>query len=174
MAQGKKIKVFHVLTDRNIGGAGRWLLNYLRYYDRGRFEVSVVLPADSLLCEAVRELGVPVLAMPEMEDKSYDPKAVRPLTAVFRKEKPDIVHTHASMTARMAAKRAGVPKIFHQNILYEALHGGHAGGIPEKACPAGSQPKVQRYNHRGEQSSAPQYDRGRDKPEADCHCTERH
>ena len=60
MAQGKKIKVFHVLTDRNIGGAGRWLLNYLRYYDRGRFEVSVVLPADSLLCEAVRELGVPV------------------------------------------------------------------------------------------------------------------
>ena len=128
MVQGKKIKVFHVLTDRNIGGAGRWLLNYLRYYDRGRFEVSVVLPADSLLCEAVRELGVPVLAMPEMEDKSYDPKAVRPLTAVFRKEKPDIVHTHASMTARMAAKRAGVPKIFCTKHCME----GTPGAFPKR------------------------------------------
>lgn len=129
MAQGKKIKVFHVLTDRNIGGAGRWLLNYLRYYDRGRFEVSVVLPADSLLCEAVRELGVPVLAMPEMEDKSYDPKAVRPLTAVFRKEKPDIVHTHASMTARMAAKRAGVPKYSVRSIAWRARRGHSRKGL---------------------------------------------
>lgn len=128
MAQGKKIKVFHVLTDRNIGGAGRWLLNYLKHYDRERFEVSVVLPADSLLCGAVRGLDVPVLAIAEMEDRSYDPKAMKPLAALFRKEKPDIVHTHASMTARMAAKRAGVPKIFCTKHCME----GAPGAFPKR------------------------------------------
>lgn len=115
--------MFHVLTDRNIGGAGRWLLNYLKHFDRERFAVSVVLPAGSQLCEAVRLLDVPVIALPEMEDKSYDPKALKPLVVLFRKEKPDIVHTHASMTARMAARRAGVPKIFCTKHCMEGAPG---------------------------------------------------
>ena len=38
----QKIKVFHVLTDKNIGGAGRWLLYYLKYHNRNKFEISVV------------------------------------------------------------------------------------------------------------------------------------
>jgi len=29
------MKVLHVLTDRNIGGAGRWLLYYLKYHKLG-------------------------------------------------------------------------------------------------------------------------------------------
>lgn len=128
MAKGTKIKIFHVLTDRNIGGAGRWLLNYLKHYDRERFEVSAVLPADSLLCEAVRRLDVPVFALKEMADKSFDPKAMKPLAALFQRERPDIVHTHASMTARMAAKRAGVPKIFCTKHCME----GAPGALPKR------------------------------------------
>lgn len=117
------MKIIHVLTDRNIGGAGRWLLYYLKHYDRERFDVSVALPADSLLCEAVRALDVPVAAITEMADKSFDPKAMTPLTALFRREKPDIVHTHASLTARMAARRAGVPKIFCTKHCMEGAPG---------------------------------------------------
>ena len=29
----KRMKILHVLTDRNIGGAGRWLLYYLKYHN---------------------------------------------------------------------------------------------------------------------------------------------
>lgn len=95
----KRMKILHVLTDRNIGGAGRWLLYYLKYHNREKFAVQVVLPHDSLLVAAVQALDVPVLAMEEMEDKSFDRKAFKALAKIFRAERPDIVHTHASMTA---------------------------------------------------------------------------
>ena len=124
----KRMKILHVLTDRNIGGAGRWLLYYLKYHNREKFAVKVVLPHDSLLVAAVQALDVPVLAMEEMEDKSFDRKAFRALTKIFRAERPDIVHTHASMTARMAARRARVPYIFNTKHCME----GAPGSLPKK------------------------------------------
>ncbi len=119
----QRLKVYHVLTDRNIGGAGRWLLNYLQHCNRTRFDVRVVLPKDSLLCEAVQNMDIPVIGMDCMADSSYDKKALQPLKALFQKDKPDIVHTHASLTARMAAKKAGVKKIFHTKHCMEAVGG---------------------------------------------------
>ena len=98
----EKLKIYHVLTDRNIGGAGRWLLNYLKYCNRETYDVRVVLPADSQLCPVVESLDIPVIKMDAMADSSYDKKAMAPLTELFRKDKPDVVHTHASLTARMA------------------------------------------------------------------------
>lgn len=118
-----RTKVLHVLTDRNIGGAGRWLLYYLKYHNRNEFEVKVVLPYDSRLAEAVKALDVPVIAMEEMEDRSFDKKALKALVQVFRREKPEIVHTHASMTARMAARLARVPSIFHTKHCMEGAPG---------------------------------------------------
>ena len=125
----KRMKILHVLTDRNIGGAGRWLLYYLKYHNREKFAVKVVLPHDSLLVAAVQALDVPVLAMEEMEDKSFDRKAFKALAKIFRAEKPDIVHTHASMTARMAARRARVPYIFNTKHCMEGAPGGLAKKI---------------------------------------------
>ena len=121
--EDRKIKVLHVLTDRNIGGAGRWLLYYLKYHDRNEFEVKAVLPHDSLLVSAVKALDVPVIAMEEMEDKSFDKKAMKALVQLFKEEKPDIVHTHASMTARMAARAAFVPSVFNTKHCMESAPG---------------------------------------------------
>ena len=120
---GNKIKVLHVLTDKNIGGAGRWLLYYLKYHDREQFRVEVVLPQGSLLAPVVRALDVPVISMEDMEDKSFDKKAMKALVQLFREEKPDIVHTHASMTARMAARAAMVPSIFNTKHCMESAPG---------------------------------------------------
>jgi len=120
---GERIKVLHVLTDKNIGGAGRWLLYYLKYHDREQFEVRVVLPLGSLLIPAVKALDVHVIIMDEMEDKSFDKKAMKALVKLFREEKPDIVHTHASMTARMAARAALVPSIFNTKHCMESAPG---------------------------------------------------
>ena len=38
------IKVLHILTDTNIGGAGRLLVNYLHCFDREKFHIKVILP----------------------------------------------------------------------------------------------------------------------------------
>ncbi|WP_312043114.1 glycosyltransferase [Anaerotignum sp.] len=124
----RKIKVFHVLTDRNIGGAGRWLLNYLKHHNRERFDVWVILPDDSALYAAVTALDVAVIPMKEMEDKSFDKKAKKPLYELFKEEKPDIVHPHASLTARMAAKQAKVPKIINTKHCME----GEPGSLAKK------------------------------------------
>ena len=51
------IRVLNIISDTNIGGAGRVLLNYLRYTDRGRFETLVALPRGSLLGPVLEEAG---------------------------------------------------------------------------------------------------------------------
>lgn len=127
MAEGK-IKVFHVLTDKNIGGAGRWLLNYLRYHNREVFDVWVVLPEDSALYPAVAALDVAAIPLKDMQDRSYDKKAQRALCGLLREEKPDIVHTHASLTARLAAKQAGVACIYNTKHCMETP----AAALPRK------------------------------------------
>ena len=42
-------KVMHILTDSNIGGAGRLLINYLHNFDRTKFDIVVVLPENAAL-----------------------------------------------------------------------------------------------------------------------------
>jgi len=99
------IKVCQVVSDTNIGGAGRYLLNYLKYFDRDKFNVSVVIPKNSRLLEFISAYkDVKVYEMPYMADKSYDNRCVAALKKLFFKERFDIVHTHASLSARVAAK----------------------------------------------------------------------
>ena len=41
------IKVLNIISDTNIGGAGRVILNYLRYTHRDRFETWIALPREA-------------------------------------------------------------------------------------------------------------------------------
>ena len=47
--------IVQVLTDTNIGGAGKYLINYLKHFDRSSFKVSVVLPEGSQLLDYIRD-----------------------------------------------------------------------------------------------------------------------
>ncbi len=105
------IKVIHVLSDMKIGGAGTWLLNLLGAIDKESFEVKVVLPRGSMLIERVQVLGFEAIPVDGMKDRSFDMGAVKLLLSIFREEKPHIVHTHASLSARLAAKIAGIRSI---------------------------------------------------------------
>lgn len=107
------IKILNVLTDSNIGGAGRLLVNYLHNFDRTRFDSAVVLPKDSRLIPAVRAEGYSVIETEYGRDKSWDRRAVRELRRIIRDYQPDIVHTHSSLSARVAAWQCGVPARFY-------------------------------------------------------------
>jgi len=102
------IKLLHVISDTNIGGAGRYLLTYLGEYDRENYDVKVVLPVNSKLIKSVEDLGVPVITVDGIADKSFDIHSISKLKKIFKEECPDIVHTHAAISARIAARRAGV------------------------------------------------------------------
>ena len=107
------IKVIHVISDTNIGGAGTVLLTTLYNIDRSRFDVKVVLPAGSALTPRIDALGFETVATAGGADKSLDFSAVREYMRIFKREKPDIVHTHAAMAARIAAWLCGVKVRIH-------------------------------------------------------------
>lgn len=107
-----KIKVIHAISDTNFGGAGMLLLCCLRHADREKFDISVVLPQGAVLCRRVRELGFRVFEINGGRDKSFDISSIGEYKKIFTAEKPNIVHTHASLSARIAASQCRVPVVF--------------------------------------------------------------
>lgn len=93
------IKVIHVISDTNIGGAGTVLLTTLYNIDRSRFDVKVVLPEGSALIPRIDALGFETVPTKGGADKSLDFSAIHEYMRIFKREKPDIVHTHAAMAA---------------------------------------------------------------------------
>ena len=120
--------IVQVLTDTNIGGAGRYLLNYLDCFDRSRYRVTVILPEGSKLSGFVKSFpDVTLLEAPFMADQSYHKKCVSYLKAQFSELKPDILHTHACLSARIAGRLAKVPVILATRHCIEPLpHGAKA------------------------------------------------
>jgi glycosyltransferase involved in cell wall biosynthesis len=97
------IKIIHVLSDTNIGGAGQLLLNQLKHFDKDKFLIKVVLPKDSLLKPKIEKLGYEVIETQNGADKSLDFAAIPEFIRIFKREKPNIVHCHSSLSARIAA-----------------------------------------------------------------------
>ena len=112
------MKVIEVSSDTNIGGAGKCLLTLIKDMDRSRFEVVVILPKNSLLAPFVRDAKVKLIEVDGIADKSLDLGAIKKLKQIFKSEKPDLVHTHASMSARIAAKAAGIPVVYTRHSVF--------------------------------------------------------
>lgn len=107
------IKVLNILSDTNIGGAGRLLVNYLKNFDRTEFDIAVVLPKNSDLKPCVEEAGYPVYETENGRDKSFDLKAAREMRRIIKEFEPDIVHTHSSFSGKLAAFFSGVHSRFY-------------------------------------------------------------
>ena len=98
------IKVVNIITDKNIGGAGLALVNFMKSTNRAEFEHTVLLPCEAMLTPRLRALDINVVEVPGVVDKSFDISAIKLFKAQINQYKPDIVHTHASLSARIAAK----------------------------------------------------------------------
>lgn len=98
------IKIVNVISDTNVGGAGKCVINFCKNYDKNDFEVVVILPKDSALIEELKNTSAKIIELDGLKDKSWDFKSLLKLIKIFKEEKPDIVHTHACSTARLAAR----------------------------------------------------------------------
>ena len=107
------IKVVNVISDTNIGGAGKCVINFCKNYNQKEFEIVVVVPKGSAWIEELKDSRAKLIEIDGLKDKSFDIKALFKLIKIFRKEKPDIVHTHASSIARIAAKFVKDTKIIY-------------------------------------------------------------
>ena len=112
------MKVIEVSSDTNIGGAGRCLLILLKEFDKKSLDVSVLLPENSLLKPEIEALDVKVTEVKITPDKSLDFSDIFKFRKIFKKEKPDIVHTHASMSARIAAKMCGIKTVYTRHSVF--------------------------------------------------------
>lgn len=113
------IKVIHVISDTNIGGAGTLLINYLKNFDREKFEIKVAVPKGSALIPRIKDVGYEVIETDGGRDKSFDVWAIGEFVRIFRREKPDIVHTHSSFSAKLAALLTGVKsRIYTRHCVF--------------------------------------------------------
>lgn len=114
----RPLRVTTVIT-RLEGGAGAMALRGARALDPREFEVTLITGSgDRLLAEAsaagLRTVVEPALRAPIAP--AADALALRRITAVLHRRGFDVVHTHcakAGAVGRVAARRAGVPRIVH-------------------------------------------------------------
>jgi glycosyltransferase involved in cell wall biosynthesis len=127
------LKVLHLITRLELGGAQENTLYTVAHLDRSRFEPILAAGPGGILDSRARALAgvpfhpVPALARPLRPRR--DLAALWALFRLFRRLSPDIVHTHSSkagILGRLAAALAGVPVRLH------SVHGFgfHAGGRP--------------------------------------------
>ena len=114
------IKVCEVITDTNIGGAGRLLVTRLSVSDREKFEFSVLLPRDSELIPELKGIGIEPYVMEGCKDKSFELREIPALKGFFDTNKFDIVNCHGCLSARIAACFSGVPvRIYTRHCAFE-------------------------------------------------------
>lgn len=107
------LRVINVNSDTNIAGAGKMMLTFLKSSDRSKFDHLVVIPEKSLLAPELSSLGVKYVQLSKIGEKSFSVSSVSEFCKLFKQYKPDIVHTHASLSARLAARIYGKCKIIY-------------------------------------------------------------
>jgi glycosyltransferase involved in cell wall biosynthesis len=107
-----------IIITRLEGGAGQLALRGAVALDPARFQATVVAGSGAMLGQAAAA-GLEVIAEPALRraiDPRRDVRALAALADVLRERSFDIVHTHtakAGVLGRLAARRAGVPRIVH-------------------------------------------------------------
>jgi glycosyltransferase involved in cell wall biosynthesis len=121
-----RIRVLHVITDSNFGGAGRYLvtlLNRPEYTDSVSAEIAC---PEGLLWDRLSSMHVARNKLPG-GDRSLDLGQLLPLISMIVRGRYDIVHTHASLTARIAARLVpGTRIVFTKHTMGGA---GVEGGV---------------------------------------------
>ncbi|MBI5597092.1 MAG: glycosyltransferase [Elusimicrobia bacterium] len=123
------LKVFQVVECGGPGGTGAQVAALCRALDKSRFDTTLVYntrPGHSPE-EYAALAGVEAVRVPEMTREIHpalDLAALKALVHLFRARRPDVVHAHSSkagVLARLAARAAGVPKVFYSPRGYNFL-----------------------------------------------------
>jgi len=113
------IKILHLITDLNTGGAEKMLSRLLSGMDRERFENQVVslIPLGAIGAE-IRALGIPVFSL-RMQPGRPTLLGLLRLVRLLREKRPDVLQAwlyHANLLGLIAARLAKVEKVIW-NIL---------------------------------------------------------
>jgi glycosyltransferase involved in cell wall biosynthesis len=120
MDKKKKIKVFHIITKLELGGAQKITLQTLEGLNKHKFSAGLITSAEGMMLKEAQEIKGITLYTLENLDRPVSPlrdaAAFFSIYKILRKEKPHIVQTHSSkagIVGRWAAFFARVPIIIH-------------------------------------------------------------
>ena len=110
----KPIRVIHLITGLNTGGAEIALLRLLSKMDRQKFDLHIIsmIPVGSI-GEKIRDLGLPVSSL-EMQPGQPSLRGFLRLLQFLKQIRPDVLQTwlyHADLMGLLAAKVAGLQTI---------------------------------------------------------------
>lgn len=115
-----RTKVFHVITKLDLGGAQKVMLMTLERLSRERYDLTLITSPEGLLVDWANRIPdlkcVWIPSIVRQVRPLKDIQALWQLLRLFRRERPEIVHTHTAkigIIARWAARLAGVPYVFH-------------------------------------------------------------
>jgi glycosyltransferase involved in cell wall biosynthesis len=113
------LRVAHIITQLELGGAQRNTLYTIGHLDKSRFEPTLLCGPGGLLDEEAKRGSWTTIEIPSLIRQVHPIKDARALYEIYkqlRRLKPHIVHTHSSkagILGRIAAYLAGVPVIIH-------------------------------------------------------------
>ncbi len=119
MAQTKRTRILHLITQMPFGGAQDYMLLCVAGLDRSLYEIHIATAPDGNWLPRAREVADQVHYLPNMRrnlSPLNDLLTVRDIAQLLKSEPFDIVQTHSSKAGflgRLAAKLAGVPIIIH-------------------------------------------------------------
>ena len=123
------MRILHILTDSNTGGAGILLENLLRCTSLPKEDICVALPRGAAMAERYADCGVRVEELPIRPDASFCLGDLSRIGKFLHRERPDILHTHAALGARLAAMQNRIPvRIATRHCAYPV--GNFAGSLP--------------------------------------------
>lgn len=111
------MRIMHICTDSGFGGAVVTLHRIVEFTRREDIEHIVIIPGCSVLYDDFLRLGVRVLPLSDA-DKSFSFKDLFHLINLMLKLHPHIVHTHGSVTGRIAAFLCGVRSRIYTRHTY--------------------------------------------------------
>ena len=101
------LRITHVISDANVGGAGIQLA-YLTEALRDTFDFEIIVPQGSALLSRLPKEGVRITPFSFSPESGLSFRDIRAFARYFRRTKPQIVHTHAALSARVGALVAGI------------------------------------------------------------------
>ncbi|MGD8706237.1 MAG: glycosyltransferase [Syntrophobacterales bacterium] len=108
------IRITHLITDLDIGGAEMMLYKLLSKMDRSRFQNSVVsMVGNGPLARKIKKLGIPVDTL-DMTFGVPNPRGLYRLVRLLQKQRPVVLQTwlyHADFLGLLAGKLARLPQI---------------------------------------------------------------
>lgn len=109
----RRIKVVHLITSLEVGGAQHGMLLGLPRFDSDKYEHIICSIMDRMqMATQFRAVGIEVVSLGLR--KKTDVFVAQRLVSLLRRQRPDILHTyllHGNVLGRIAGRLAGVPAI---------------------------------------------------------------